>query len=119
MKFMNHTLTTEQRHKLYKNGYLVLKQVIPKDITNKARRLLFERMGLLRSAAAKAALSGNVKSLEEANRLMGRSGGSATIMNLFNETPVKPLLESALGEPVYPVRPPGWQTGSECEEERE
>ncbi len=101
---MNHTLTTEQKQKLYKNGYLVLKQVIPKDMANKARRLLFERMGLLRSAAAKAAVSGNVKSLEEANRLMGRSGGSATIMNLFNETPVKPLLESAFGEPVYPVR---------------
>lgn len=101
---MNHTLTTGQKQNLYRDGYLVLKQVIPKEMAEKARRLLFERMGRLRRAAAEAAASGNVEALAEASRLMGRSGGSATIMNLLNATPVKPLLESALGAPVAPVR---------------
>ena len=29
---MNHTLTTGQKQNLYRDGYLVLKQVIPKEM---------------------------------------------------------------------------------------
>ena len=101
---MNHALSTEQKQKLHRDGYLVLKQVIPKDKTDKARRLLFERMGALRRAAVQAVASGDMEPLEAASQLMGRSGASDTIMSLFNETPIKPLLESAFGGPVSPVR---------------
>lgn len=114
---MNTSLTIEQKHKLYKDGYLVLKQVVPKSMVGEARRLIFQRMGKLRNSAADATECGNLDSLKEANRLMGRSGGSSTIMNLFNETPVKPMLESAFGGPVSPVHGAQLATNYPCDDD--
>ena len=96
------TMTVAQKQALQRDGYLILRQVIPDLMVNKARRIIFERMGKLRFAAAKAASSGDPTVLEEANQDMGRANSSEAIMNLFFDTPVKTLLESALGQAVYP-----------------
>lgn len=97
-------LTQEQAEKFYRDGFLHLKGIVPQTLVQAARRTIYERMGRLRVQAAITARNGDMESLAQATRLMGRSGGSAEIMNLLNASPVIDFVECALGAPLYPVR---------------
>ena len=97
-------LTPDQARKFCRDGYLRLPGVVPDALVSRARRLLFGRMGELRRAAARAVSSGDTEALAEISRSMGRSEGSDVIMDLFNATSIKSVVESAFGAEVVPLR---------------
>lgn len=95
-------LTLKQKQRLYRDGYLVLRQVVPKEMVQAARRYQFLRIGRLQRVAGKAMATGDASILGDALRELGGSR-DPVIVDLLTKSPVKPLLESAFGAPMLPV----------------
>lgn len=98
-------MTPDQARRFHKDGYLILRDAVTRENALAARRLIFERLGKLRSTARETLLlAGDPKKLSEATLDVFRAGADATLMNLFTESSILPCLEASLGSPVRPVR---------------
>jgi hypothetical protein len=98
-------VTPDQAKQFYKDGYLILPEAVKREHALTARRLIFERLGTLRTAARESLmLKHDTKSLFEATLDVFRTGEEAIFIDLFNESSIKLCLEAALESPVIPVR---------------
>jgi hypothetical protein len=101
-------VTAEQAKKFVRDGFVCLPGAVPEDAAMEARRLLFERMGRLRDAAAHTVFGKrdkrrNAPGLKEA--LIGAFGsaGSDVFMGLFEESGLKKTVERAVGGKLLPM----------------
>lgn len=97
-------MDTTQSRRFHRQGYLKLKRIIPEEMVLAARRIIFSRIGSLRASVGASLKTGSVNELAESSRLMGSAGGEETFLNLFNKTPLKKIVEKAIGNKVLPVR---------------
>ena len=97
-------LTLTQLRRLRRDGFLRLPGAVHPGQVAAARRELFQRMGELRNTAGRVAAGRRRDMLIEPLARMGRSGGSPAIMALYNESRVRPLVDSAFGVPAQEVR---------------
>ena len=88
-------VTRSQKEMLYEDGFLVIKNIIPRELVVEARRLVNLRMGELRTLAVKG------KNLALIREMAGQTfRGNEVFLDLFNRTPLKKTLEALLGAPV-------------------
>ncbi|MXY55580.1 MAG: hypothetical protein F4029_06035 [Gammaproteobacteria bacterium] len=85
-------LSLRQKRSLYRDGCVVLPGVIDPDRVAAARRLILERLGRSRTPASK-----------DTTEREPRPGQSPLMLGLFNDTPLRTILEEALG-PVHAQR---------------
>ena len=85
-------LSLRQKRSLYRDGCVVLPGVIHPDRVAAARRLILERLGRSRTPASK-----------DTTAREPRRGQSPLMLGLFNDTPLRTILEEALG-PVHAQR---------------
>ena len=98
----NSKLTADQKRKFYRDGFLILRNIIPQDQVNAARREFFKRMGSLRGSAQQAVASKEMTALESSVMQLARAGVEETFTNLMNETPLMPIMTELLG-PIHRV----------------
>tara|TARA_B100001123_G_scaffold188787_1_gene215613 strand:+ start:4551 stop:5687 length:1137 start_codon:yes stop_codon:yes gene_type:complete len=84
-------LTDAQKRTLYRDGFVVLKGVVPKEMTHRARRLANITAGKI--------LNGTMEAPERRNRFMG---AETEITDLINKTAMSKILQSTMG----PFDPP-------------
>jgi hypothetical protein len=99
-------MTPDEAKRFNRDGYLRLRGVVPRDLALEARRLIFARIGELRSAA-RAALrdeSGLQKEFEETVAASFTTGGSPIFTDLLEKTPLKRVIEKGMGTKMLPVR---------------
>ncbi|MDA0790540.1 MAG: phytanoyl-CoA dioxygenase family protein [Proteobacteria bacterium] len=87
---------TRQRA-LYRDGFVVLRSAVPREMVEAARRRLNQDMGRLRNRAAGAR---KLATIRQAATDLFRAGAEPVILDLFNKTPVKTTLEAFFGGPV-------------------
>ena len=97
-------MTPDQARQFHRKGYLKLPGVVPKTMALQARRLIFERMGELRRAAQRTLRERDHEFLTEATQFMFRSGETSIFMDLYDQTPVRKILERALGASSFALR---------------
>lgn len=100
---MNERLDVEQKRRLARDGFLILRDVIPLELVTAARRALNEAVGALRGSAMRAVATKTVDSLAPSVAQATAAGGSPTFTDLFNETPLISIMTDLLG-PVPPAQ---------------
>ena len=70
-------MDTIQSRRFHRQGYLKVQRIIPLEMVEAARKIIFSRIGVLRTSAGASLKSGNVEALAEPSRLMGSAGGEA------------------------------------------
>ena len=107
-------LSVEQKVSFYENGYVVLRDVVPIEAANAARRLINRRLGNLRSKAQTAAMiaraagtsidAHGIELIQEATLQSMRAGTDAHLMQLVApESNLMCMIEEALGSPVREI----------------
>ena len=96
-------LTADEKRRLARDGYLILRDIIPPERVVAARRVLNEAMGALRGSAMRAVASRNTEALEPSVSRLSSAGTEETFTNLFNETPLISIMTDLLG-PVSPAQ---------------
>ena len=100
-------LSLEQRLCLYRDGYVVLPGIVPEPLVRAARRLLNLDLGRvwMRAAALRdPADTGRAEKVRRAVDATGATQAEPAILDLFNATPIKPMLEHALGAALPEAR---------------
>ena len=85
-------LSVEQKMSFYENGYVVLRDIVPIEAANAARRLVNRRLGNLRSKAQPAAMiaraagtsidAHGIERIQEATLQSMRAGTDTRLMRL-------------------------------------
>ena len=111
-------MTAEQQAALYqdlhRDGYLVLRGVVPDPLVKAARRVLNRALGQLANharflavdddALAEADASALQARMKRAARDYERANSDPAILTLLNDTAIKPFIEAAMGAPILPAR---------------
>ena len=105
------TFTREQIKTFYRDGFVILRNVVSEAHVNEVRRGIFEELGNLRSQAVHAALRpedfqtrAEYEAVNEAALATLRGGSQPSVLGLFNDTVLISIIEAALGAPVVPVK---------------
>ena len=95
-------LSADQAHSLYRDGFVVLKDLIPKETWSAARRQLMMRLGAVQQAASgySPARAANLVGGGQAEAVAAQkaTGSLPEVTELFE--PIRPILEHALGSPL-------------------
>jgi len=94
-------LTEREMTSLYRDGFVILRNIIPPEMVTSARRKLNQHIGKLRQAAVASAPKSQLRELAIPT-FSARE--DPKILGLFNETRVKPTVEAFFGGPVTPAR---------------
>jgi len=95
-------MDTIQSRRFHRQGYLKVQRIIPLEMVEAAKKIIFSRIGALRASAGASVKSGNVEALAEPSRLMGSAGGEEIFLDLFNKTGLKKIVERGIGHRVLP-----------------
>ena len=76
-------MDTIQSRRFHRQGYLKVQRIIPLEMVEAARKIIFSRIGVLRTSAGASLKSGNVEALAEPSRLMGSAGGEEIFLDLL------------------------------------
>ncbi|MBS03857.1 MAG: hypothetical protein CMQ24_14270 [Gammaproteobacteria bacterium] len=90
-------LTLEEKRRLARDGFLILRDVVPLDRVNAARRTLNEAMGALRGSAMRAVAAQTLEDLEPSVNQLAAAGVQPQFVDLFNETPLISIMSDLLG----------------------
>ncbi len=86
------SLSLRQKRSLYRDGFVVLPGLIDGDRVSAARRLIFEQLDPSR-----------IRRSKDRVECEPHPGQSPLVLRLFNDTPLKTIIEEALG-PVHAPR---------------
>ena len=102
---------------LHRDGYLVLRGVVPDALVKAARRVVNRALGQLANHAQFLAVDDGVLAEADASALPGarvqsaqaahareRANSDPAILTLLNDTAIKPFIEAAMGAPIPPAR---------------
>ena len=99
-----------QKQSFYRDGFVVLPSAVPNEKVLEARRLLHTHLGKLRDVATTVMPNKDVEPGRLSDRLLEvvkptlQAGLDPLFLKLFNETDVKPMVESLMGGPVHPIQ---------------
>ncbi len=93
-------LSEQQREAFYRDGFLILRDVIDVDAVTAARRNLYQRLGQLRLRA----LGNKTQAIQESARATLGTGEDPLFSDLFNRSGVKPSIENLFGGPIAPAK---------------
>lgn len=91
------TISLDEKRRFHRDGFLILRNIVSGEQVRAARRLLFERMGALPGAAAKSSKAGSTDAMAQAVANLGEAGTDDRIVDLFNKSPLLPIMASLLG----------------------
>ncbi len=104
------SITLAQKQDFYRDGFVVLPGAVPEEKVQEARRLLHMHLGKLQDVATTVMPNKDVEERALSDRLLEvvtptvRAGSNPLFLDLFNETNVKPLVESLMGGPIHPIK---------------
>ena len=101
---VRNTFSDEEVERLYRDGFVIFRNVVPEHKVRAARRANFEAIGKARGAALAVARGADDESSRQAIMDTARTGEDERILRLFSDTPLRPLIESALGGPAVSPR---------------
>ena len=102
-------LTELQLKSFYRDGFLVLRGIIPTTTIDLARRNFFKMLGRLSNQVQSRRLSNQVQKSrdQEHHKLDYKNflkGEDPLYLDLFNKSDVRKSIESMFGSPVYPAK---------------
>ena len=93
-------LTLQQQRDIYRDGFVVLSNIIPQEMVNAARREINMNLGDVRAGAMGAE---NLSDIKTATKTLERVGSDKVILDLFNNTDVKKTVEAFFGRRIKPA----------------
>ena len=89
-------LTDEEKRKLYRDGFLILRKAVPENMVENARRHLNVHMGAMRGQAMSAKKIDPVRQ----NAVATVDGTNPVFTELYNKSGLKALVTSVIGGPL-------------------